>query len=110
MIEGVQKADATGKLELGKDISPVGYSVTVGEEKQSGKFVVRISVSAPRDWLLKRGFKSDVTLIKEDGHKVQLHHDGDLDVGDALSVELIALDASCSEESELQQRYPELRI
>ena len=110
MIAGVQKADANGKLELGQDISPVGYTVAVGEEKQSGKYVVRISLNAPRDWLLKRGFRADATLIREDGSKVQLHHDGDLEVGDAVSVELNALDDSCRDEPELQQKYPELRV
>jgi len=110
MIGNLHKADAAGKLELGNQMSPVAYGITVGEQKKAGNYVVKVSVSAPRDWLLQRGFKSEATLVKEDGSKVQLHHDGNLDVGDALSVELLAIDESCSQESELRQRYPELRV
>jgi hypothetical protein len=110
MTGNLHKADATGKLELSNKVSPIAYDVTVGEEKKAGRYVVKISVSAPRDWLLQRGFKSDATLVKEDGNRVQLRHDGDLDVGDAISVELSAFDDSCSMESELQQKYPELRV
>lgn len=106
----LQKADAMGKLELANKISPVAYDVTVGGERKSGHYVVKISVSAPRDWLLQHGFKSDAILIKEDGSKVQLHRDGDLEVGDALSIELTAVDDSCREESDLHQKYPELRV
>lgn len=110
MTGNLHKADAAGKLELSNKVSPIAYDVTIGEEKKAGHYVVKISVSAPRDWLLQRGFKSDATLIKEDGSRVQLHHEGDLDVGDAISIELSAFDASCSTEGELQEKYPELRV
>lgn len=105
----LHKADAMGKLELANKTSPVSYGVSVGDERKLGRYVVTISVSAPRDWLLQRGFETEATLIKEDGSRVQLHREGKLDVGDALSVELTALDETCTGESELRQKYPELR-
>ena len=110
MTDTLQKADATGKLELAGEVAPMPYDVTVAKDPQEGKFVVKVTVSAPRDWLLKRGFKSSATLIKEDGNRVELHHDGELDVGNAISVELSAMDDSCGEEDELRRKYPELRI
>lgn len=110
MSDNLHTADATGKLELANHSSPMPYDVTVGNEKEEGKFVVKVRVSAPRDWLLQRGFKSHATLIKEDGNRIELHHAGELDVGEALSVELSAVDRSCTEETELQRKYPELRL
>jgi hypothetical protein len=110
MTDNLQKADATGKLELANETASMPYDVSVAREKQQGKFVVKVSVTAPRDWLLKRGFKSSATLVKEDGNRIELHHAGALDVGEAISVELSAIDNSCSQESELQQKYPELRV
>lgn len=109
MTDSLQRADATGKLELARYVESMPYGITVAKEKQQGKFVVKLSVSAPRDWLLKRGFKSSATLVREDGNRIELHHDGDLNVGEAISVELSAVDTSCGEETELQQKYPELR-
>ena len=110
MSDNLQKADATGKLELAHEVAPMPYDVTVAKEKTAGKYVVKVSVSAPRDWLLKRGFKTTATLIKEDGNRIELHHDGELDVAKAISVELSAIDESCSEEAELRRKYPELRV
>jgi len=110
MTDNLQKADANGKLELANEVVPMSYDVTVAEEKAQGKFVVKVSVSAPRDWLLKRGFKSSATLVKEDGNRIELHHDGELNVGEAISVELSAIDNSCGEEADLQRKYPELRV
>lgn len=110
MNDNLRKADAIGKLELANEVASMPYDVTVAKEKQQGKFVVKVSVTAPRDWLLKRGFKSAATLVKEDGNRVELHHDGELSVGEAISVELSATDSSCAEESELQQKFPELRV
>ncbi|MBO9132403.1 hypothetical protein J5289_12760 [Rhizobium sp. B230/85] len=109
MTNTLHKADATGKLELANETAPVSYSVTVATEKENGKFAVTLLVKAPRDWLLKRGFTSSATLVRHDGDQVELHHDGELDVGEAVSVELSAVDTSCSDDSELQRKYPELR-
>jgi hypothetical protein len=110
MSDTLQKADAIGKLELANEVAPMPYDVTVGKEKEDGKYIVKVSVSAPRDWLLKRGFKSSATLVKEDGSRIELHHNGELDVGEALSVELSAIDRSCGGDADLQQKYPELRV
>jgi hypothetical protein len=110
MSDNLQKADATGKLELANEAASMPYDVTVAKEKDGGKYVVKVSVSAPRDWLLKRGFKTSATLIKEDGNRIELHHNGKLDVGQAISVELYAIDKSCAEDADLQRKYPELRV
>ena len=110
MSDTLQKADATGKLELANELASMPYDITVAKEKQDGKFVVTVSVSAPRDWLLKRGFKSAATLVKEDGIRIELHHEGELDVGEAISIRLSAIDNGCGDEAELQRKYPELRV
>lgn len=110
MNDNLQKADATGKLELRGEEAPVSYGVSVAGEKPDGRFVVTVSVKAPRDWLLKRGFKSSATLVRQDGNRIDLHHDGELDVGEAVSVELSAVDSSCAESAELRRKYPELSI
>jgi predicted amidophosphoribosyltransferase len=110
MSDTLQKADATGKLELANEVVPMPYDVTVAQEKEDGKYIVKVSVSAPRDWLLKRGFKSSATLVKEDGRRIELHHNGELDVSEAISVELSAIDRSCGGDADLQKQFPELRV
>lgn len=110
MSDTLRKADASGKLELGTELAPMSYDVTVTKDEKQQHFVVKVSVSAPRDWLLQRGFKSHATLVKQDGNRIELHHAGELQVGEAVSVELSAIDDSCREEAELQRKYPELRV
>ena len=111
MNDNLQEADATGTLELMGETAPVSYKVSAGGDQQHGKFVVKVAVKAPRDWLLKRGFKTSATLVRQDGSRLDLHHDGELDVGEAVSVELLAVDDSSSADSDaLRRNYPELRL
>lgn len=109
MTNTLPKADATGTLELGNESEPVSYSVAVAPEKEDGNLAVTISVRAPRDWLLKRGFVTSAILVRQDGNRVEIYHEGELNVGEAVSVELLTVDTSCSNDKEAQRLFPELR-
>jgi hypothetical protein len=103
-----EKADGSGKIDINGKISPAPYKIYLRQE-DGRPLQVEVRFSAPRDWLLERGFKSQATLISANGARLELHHEGELDATDNLSVELSGTDDSCETRGAVDQKYPELR-
>ncbi|MBP2550668.1 hypothetical protein J2858_003608 [Neorhizobium galegae] len=109
MSEHLQEASSNGTLEVGGGQSNVGYKLVATREHDEA-VRVRISVMAPRDWLLKQGFKHDATLVRKGGARLPIIFDGTLDVGDNISVELDASDTICPSIDEARKTFPELGL
>jgi len=124
MEKHIVKADGNGTIDVNGQVSPVTYTVSFKEGK-GHSYEVDIRLMAPRDWLLRRGFKRDAVLVSQSGARIPVyhndgsrydggsHHDGDhhddgrLDLGDTISIELTARDDSCTSEVDLMRKYPE---
>ncbi|MDO1582981.1 hypothetical protein [Rhizobium oryzicola] len=110
MAEHLGEAASNGKLNVGGGNSSVGYKVTA-RKQDGGKVKVAISVMAPRDWLLKQGFKQDATLVRANGGELAVRHTGgELDVSDSISVTLSAAEVECDSEEQARQAFPELEL
>lgn len=107
MAEHLHEASSNGHLDVGGQQSAVGYKL-VAKQQQHGDVQIAISVMAPRDWLLKQGFKRDATLIRKDGSRLPISFDGELDVSDSISVSLRASDQSFPTLDAAEAEYPEL--
>jgi len=107
MDNHISEADGNGKIDLNGQLSPVAYSLKV--RKGTGRsFEISVRLSAPRDWLLQRGFSSDAVLISASGARIPVYHPGgELNNADALSVELVARDDSCTSTDDIVRKYPE---
>ena len=106
-MDDIQKADGSGELNINGNRSPIVYQVIANKAAEEA-YSVKITLDAPRDWLLKQGFEHKAILVREHGSDIPLTFDGTLDVDDSLSVTLTALDDSCTSSSALQDKYPEL--
>jgi hypothetical protein len=107
MTEHLQEAASNGTLEVGSGQSNVGYKLTATREHDNA-VRVKISVMAPRDWLLKQGFEHDATLVRQGGARLPVIFDGKLDVDDSISVSLDASDTICPSIDDARQKFPEL--
>ncbi|MBT9369802.1 hypothetical protein [Rhizobium sp. CSW-27] len=107
MSEHLQEAASHGKLEVGNGHSDVGYKLVAIREHDDA-VRVRISVMAPRDWLLKQGFHHEGTLVRQGGERLPVTFDGQLDVTDNISVTLGASDIICPSIETAREKFPEL--
>lgn len=107
MAEHLHEASSNGQLHVGGQQSAVGYKL-VAKQQNEGTVQISISVMAPRDWLLKQGFKHDAVLVRRDGSRVSVFFDGELDVSDSISVSLRAKDQSFPTIEAAEAEYPEL--
>ncbi|MGF9694402.1 MULTISPECIES: hypothetical protein [unclassified Rhizobium] len=107
MSEHLQEAASTGELQVGESRSTVGYKLVATREHDDA-VRVKISVMAPRDWLLMQGFKRDATLVRHQGDQLPVFFDGELEVGDNISVTLGASDTICPSIDAARQQFPEL--
>lgn len=107
MSEHLQEASSNGKLEVGGGQSEVGYKLVATREHDEA-VRVRISVMAPRDWLLKQGFRHEGTLVRQSGERLPVTFDGELDVSDNISVTLGASDIICPSIHVAREKFPEL--
>lgn len=107
MSEHLQEAASHGKLEVAGSQSDVGYKLIAMREHDDA-VRVKISVMAPRDWLLAQGFTHDGTLIRKGGDRLPVTFDGVLDVSDNISVTLGASDVICPSIDAARQKFPEL--
>ncbi|NNU36706.1 hypothetical protein G9X64_09455 [Rhizobium sophorae] len=113
MEKHIVKADGNGAIDVNGQVSPVTYTVSLKQGK--GRFYeVDICLTAPRDWLLQRGFERDAVLVSQSGARIPVYHDdgnhhddGRLRPADTLSIELTARDDSCTSEVDLMRKYPE---
>lgn len=107
MSEHLQEAASHGKLEVDGSQSDIGYKLVAMREDDNA-VRIKITVMAPRDWLLQQGFTNEGTLVRNGGERLPVSFDGTLDVSDAISVELDASDVICPSLEEARQRFPEL--
>lgn len=109
MVALFKDADGSGRLDVNGQSSPATYQISAVEDGADG-FLVKIGISAPRDWLLKQGFETEATLVREDGTSVPVQHDGQLSVDDSISVALEFVDPDCKNAEDIEQKYPELKL
>ena len=113
------RADGNGAIDVNGQLSPVTYTVSL-KQRMGHSYEVDISLMAPRDWLLQKGFERDAILVSQSGARIPVYHDGDnhhdgdsyhqdrqLDPADMISIELKARDDSCISEVDLMRKYPE---
>lgn len=103
----LENADGQGQLLIEDRLSPVSYTVKV--ERQDERLAAMVEVHAPRDWLIKLGFRRQATLVLASGDRVEVKHDHDIDVSDALSVVLVAEPLDYRGSDALEQAFPELK-
>lgn len=102
----LENADGQGQLLIGERLSPVSYHVTM--EEQGGSLAVTVDLQAPRDWLIKQGFKHRATLVLASGDRVEILHDGEIDVSDSLSIVLKTERLVYDDQKALLNAFPEL--
>lgn len=103
----INQADGSGKLEIGGDISPVSYQVLALPAEDGDGKKVQIRLSAPRDWLLERGFEQEADLIRQDGSRETVRAVDRVSTDDPIAVVLTS-DAQTMSEEDMGRRYPEL--
>ncbi|MCJ8518664.1 hypothetical protein ABID21_001548 [Pseudorhizobium tarimense] len=107
MSEYLTQASYPGEIAVGNDRAPVSYKLKASKE-DDGSIHVALSLTAPRDWLLKHGFRSEATLMRKKGEPVPVRFEETLNVADNIAVTLHADESVCRSKDELHQRFPEL--
>ncbi|CAH0338449.1 hypothetical protein [Rhizobium sp. CECT 9324] len=107
MTQHLENADGQGQILIGGRLSPVAYQVSV--ERVDARYQATVTMHAPRDWLLKQGFKSRATLVLASGEQTDVSHDEPVEVGDNVSVILSGAPQSFSDDAALLAQFPELK-
>jgi hypothetical protein len=102
----IENADGQGQLLIGERLSPVAYHVTA--EEQAGRIVATVALQAPRDWLLRQGFKRRATLVLASGDRVEIVLEEDIDVSDSISIVLKTEALPYGDTKALLAAFPEL--
>lgn len=102
----LQNVDGQGQLLIGERLSPVTYHVAV--QRQGPRFEATVEMQVPRDWLIRQSFMSRATLILASGERVEIEHDGPVDVSDSISVLLQAPVLLYADQDALIAAFPEL--
>lgn len=105
--EHLGEADAIGRIMLEGEHAPVYYHL-VATKDGAGRFGIRIELSAPRDWLIDRGFEREAMLERENGAQVQVRFENKLGLEENVSVNLEASDSVRGSLADLAKKYPEL--
>lgn len=108
MTEHLKEAGYPGQIDIGGTRSPVTYTLKARKEND-GIYHVAVSLTAPRDWLLKQGFRNEAILVRQHGGDIPLHFEEKLNVADNISVTLESDDAVMASADELNRKFPELR-
>jgi len=108
MSEHLAQASHPGEIELGNHRVPASYKLKATKE-DDGAIRVALSLTAPRDWLLKHGFRHEATLVRHNGHTVPVHFEETLNVADNVAVTLHADEVICRSTDELHETFPELK-
>lgn len=103
----LDQADGTGTLDIGGKTSDTPYHLKAMQK--DGGYRVEISLSAPRDWLLQRGFEKEAVLHRENGADIRVTAEKRVDVDGPISIVLRSQGESCASEQEMVEKYPELK-
>ncbi|MDX3924787.1 MAG: hypothetical protein QHC90_03135 [Shinella sp.] len=106
MSQHVSQADGTGRIDVNGHVSPVAYHLIAEHRENAPETAVRIELSLPRDWLLEKGFRSEATLIRDNGERVKVHSEEEVSPQAPISVMLRTSEAPCPD-AEFGRRYPE---
>lgn len=108
-MQHLKEADGSGKLDIDGKLSDIPYHL-VARKDDSQTYSVEISLSAPRDWLLQRGFDRQATLVVESGSRVSVHAENRVGVEGPISVVLTSEADVCGSPQEVSDKYPELKL
>lgn len=103
----LNQADGSGRIDIGGESWPVSYQV-VSEDDHGGAKNVHIEVSAPRDWLLERGFRSQARLIRENGAEADIRSPDTIGVSDPIAIRLRSEVTRIGSEQDALKQFPEL--
>jgi hypothetical protein len=103
----MKQADGSGKISIGGKSWPVSYQV-VSEDETGGAKNIHVELSAPRDWLLERGFRSEAKLTRQNGAEIDIRSPGAVGTGDPIAIRLRSDVAKLGSEEEAFQQFPEL--
>lgn len=101
----LQTIDGQGQLLIGERLSPASYHLAI--ERSGNGYAVTVGLQAPRDWLIRQGFQSRATLVLQSGDRIEVEHDGPVDVSDNVSVVLKAKTLQFGDRSALLTTFPE---
>jgi hypothetical protein len=107
MSEYLTQASYPGEIDINGNRSPASYKLKASKE-DDGSIHVAISLTAPRDWLLKHGFSQEATLLRKGGETVPVRSEDAVDVADNVAITLRADDVVCADMDELNRSYPEV--
>jgi len=108
MSEHIENADGQGTLLIGNGRSPVTYQISA--VRSGERYMATATLQAPRDWLLKQGFRREALLERDGAETVKLYYPEELDVADDVSVSLSSEPLACDTRDDLVHRFPELDL
>lgn len=108
MTAHIREESFPGQIDIGGTRSPVTYKLNARED-EGGSYHVAVSLIAPRDWLLKHGFRKDALLLCKSGRQVPVHLEKPLDVDDNVAVTLHGDEAHLDSMDEVRRQFPELK-
>ncbi|MFN7101670.1 MAG: hypothetical protein ACK4N1_03530 [Pseudorhizobium sp.] len=106
MSEYLTQASYPGEIDINGNRSAVSYKLKASKN-DDGAIRVAISLTAPRDWLLKHGFRHEATLRRQGGETVPVRFEETLNVADNVAVTLRADDVVCADMDEMNRSFPE---
>ncbi len=103
----LDQADGTGTLDIGGKTSDTPYHLKAMREE--GGYRVEISLSAPRDWLLQRGFEKEAVLHRENGADIRVSAEKRVDVDGPISIVLTSTGERFASGQDMIEKFPELK-
>lgn len=103
----MHQADGSGQIDIGGASWPISYQI-LSEDETDGTTNVHVELSAPRDWLLARGFASEAKLIRENGATIDIRSPGTVRTSDPIAIHLRSDVTRLQSEKEVSEQFPEL--
>lgn len=107
MSEHLTQTSYPGEIDIQGDRSPVSYKLKASKE-DDGTIHVALSLTAPRDWLLKHGFRHEALLLRKSGEPIPVRFEETLNVADNIAVTLRAEHVVCKNLDDMGRMFPEL--
>lgn len=107
MSEHLTQASYPGEIDIEGDRSPVTYKLKTTKD-DDGAIHVALSLTAPRDWLLKHGFRKEAVLLRKSGEPIPVRFEETLNVADNIAVTLRADEFVSSSMDDVNRTFPEL--